>query len=267
MRIAIIGSGISGNLAARILSASHDVDVFETGTHEGGHAQTVEVKAYERSTLADVAFMVFNRRTYPNFCQMLELLGVKTQDSDMSLSVRCRRTKLEYQGSSLNGLFAQRRNLLRAPFYRMLRDIVRFNRHATAFCDTGDERTILDEFLADIGTGSAFREHYLIPMSAAIWSANPASLGGFPAKFILGFFRNHGLLQLQDRPQWLTIADRSRSYVSKLTRPFRNRIFLNSTVCSVQRTKGFVRLNFANRDACDYDHVVMASHADQSLRY
>jgi uncharacterized protein len=266
MRIAVIGSGISGNLAARILSAAHDVDVFEAESHSGGHARTVELQVYGRSVHADVAFMVLNRRTYPNFCQMLKLLGVETQNSDMSFSVRCWRTGLEYQGSSLNGLFAQRSNFLRAPFYRMLVDIARFNRRAINFCEFGDERTRLDEFLAGLGTGDAFREQYLIPMSAAIWSANPASLGGFPAKFILGFFRNHGLLQLRDRPQWLTIAERSKNYVTELTRPLRHRIFLNSPVSVVQRTEGVVRLSFKHRASCDYDHVVMASHADQSLR-
>lgn len=266
MRIAVIGSGISGNLAARLLSASHDVDVFEAESHSGGHARTVGVVVYGRSVSADVAFMVLNRRTYPNFCQMLELLGIETQRSDMSLSVRCLRTGLEYQGSSLNGLFAQRRNLLRVPFYRMLVDISRFNRHAIDFCDFGDDRIRLDEFLAGLGTGDAFREQYLIPMSAAIWSANPASLGDFPAKFILGFFRNHGLLQLRDRPQWLTIAERSKNYVTELTRPLRDRIFLSSPVTGVRRIEGVVRLSFSHRDSCDYDHVVMASHADQSLR-
>ncbi len=266
MRIAVVGSGISGNLAARILSTAHEVDVFEGGARVGGHAHTVDVHAYGRTISADVAFMVLNRRTYPNFCRMLELLGVETQVSDMSLSVRCWRTGLEYQGSSLNGLFSQRRNLLRGSFYRMLLDVVRFNRKAIKFCDSGNDRRLLGEFLNDIHVGSEFRQQYLIPMSASIWSANPASLYRFPAKFILGFLRNHGLLQLKDRPQWLTIADRSRNYVAELLQPIKDRIFLNSPVREVRRIDGAVRLCFDHRKPAEYDHVVLAAHADQSLR-
>ncbi len=265
MRIAVVGSGISGNLAARILSAEHHVDVYEALSHVGGHAHTVDVHAYGRDVAADVAFMVLNRRTYPNFCRMLQLLGVQTQASDMSLSVRCQRTGLEYQGSSLNGIFAQRRNLLRRSFYRMLIDIVRFNRHAIEFCDHGDDQQPLGQFLNDVGLGTEFRSHYLIPMSAAIWSADPACLDDIPAKFILGFFRNHGLLQFNDRPQWLTVARRSRNYVTELMRPIRHRVFLNSSISGVRRIAAGVRLNFANRESACYDHVVMATHADQTL--
>ncbi len=265
MRIAVVGSGISGNLAARILSVEHEVDVFERSAQIGGHAHTVEVQAYGRDVAADVAFMVLNRRTYPNFCRMLELLGIETQISDMSLSVRCWKTGLEYQGSSLNGLFAQRRNLVRGSFYRMLLDIKRFNARAIEFCEFGDERAMLGDFLDQIGVGQVFREQYLIPMSAAIWSADPACLNGFPAKFILGFFRNHGLLQLKDRPQWLTISQRSRGYVDELMRPLHDHIFVNAPVREVRRIDGAVRLYFDEIKPADYDHVVLASHADQSL--
>jgi len=265
MRIAVVGSGISGNLSARILAAKHDIDVYESAPHLGGHAQTFHTRVYQTDIAADVAFMVLNRRTYPNMCRMLELLGVQTQNSDMSLSVRCLRTALEYQGSSLNGLFAQRQNLVRVSFYRMLRDIVRFNRLATEFCQSGDEHTLLGDFLNDIGVGSEFREQYFVPMSAAIWSADPSRLDAFPAKFILGFCRNHGLLQLTDRPQWLTIADRSQNYVAELMRPLQDRIFLNSPVHEVRRIDGGVRLSLSDREL-HYDHVVLATHADQSLR-
>ncbi|TWU55571.1 NAD(P)/FAD-dependent oxidoreductase [Rubripirellula reticaptiva] len=265
MRIAVVGSGISGNLAARILSAKHEVDLYESSSHLGGHAHTVDVSVYDSDISADVAFMVLNRRTYPNFCRMLELLGVGTQESDMSLSIRCWRTGLEYQGSSLNGLFAQRRNLVRPSFYRMLRDITRFNRKAIEFCQSSDDRTSLGEFLNGIGVGVEFREQYFVPMSAAIWSADPACLSSFPARFILGFCRNHGLLQLTDRPQWLTIANRSRSYVEPLMRPLRGRVFLNSSVHEVRRVEDGVQLSLPDRDT-KYDHVILASHADQSLQ-
>ena len=266
MRIAVVGSGISGNVAARILAAQHEVDVYESGSHVGGHAHTVEVSAYSHDVSADVAFMVLNRRTYPNFCRLLQLLGVSTQKSDMSLSVRCFGTGLEYQGSSLNGLFAQRSNLLRPSFHRMLLDIVRFNEHAFRFCESDDDSTLLGEFLDQISVGKQFREHYLIPMSAAIWSADPACLSQFPAKFILGFLRNHGLLQLRDRPQWLTLADRSRSYVAELIRPIRDRVRLNSPVDAVRRLSDGVELSVRGGASHLYDHVVLATHADQSLR-
>ena len=171
MRIAVVGTGISGSLAARLLSTEHQIEVFEASSHIGGHANTAHVLAYGRRVSADVAFMVLNRRTYPHFCSLLDQLGVETQDSDMSLSVRCCESGLEFQGSSLNGIFAQRRNLLRPSFYRMLRDIVRFNRLATSFCAEGDsdEALLLGEFLDDASLGHEFRQHYLIPMSAAIW--------------------------------------------------------------------------------------------------
>jgi predicted NAD/FAD-binding protein len=265
MRIAVVGSGISGNLAARLLATENQVDLFEAGSHPGGHAHTVHVEAYGRQVDADVAFMVLNRRTYPHLCRMFELLGIDTQASDMSLSVRCKKTGLEYQGSSLSGLFAQRRNLIRASFLRMLRDIVRFNNRAIEFCEHPDEGMLLGEFVDGLRLGKRFRDQYLIPMSAAIWSADPAVLDQFPARFILGFFLNHGLLQLRDRPQWLTVAGRSQSYVTELIKPLGERVFLNCPVTGVRRTEAGVRLSFRDRGPAEYDHVVLACHADQSL--
>ncbi len=265
MRIAVVGSGISGNLAARLLATANQVDLFEAGSHPGGHAHTVIVEAYGRKVSADVAFMVLNRRTYPRLCRMLELLGIETQASDMSLSIRCHQTGLEYQGSSLSGLFSQRRNLLRPSFLGMLRDIVRFNRRAIEFCERPDESILLGEFLDELRLGKRFRDHYLIPMSAAIWSADPGLLDQFPAKFILGFFLNHGLLQLRDRPQWLTVAGRSQSYVDRLVSPLGGRVFLNCPVTGLRRVEGGVRLRFRDREQAEYDHVVLACHADQSL--
>lgn len=265
MRIAVVGSGISGNLAARLLATENQVDLFEAGSHPGGHAHTVRTEAYDREVEADVAFMVLNRRTYPHLCRMFELLGVDTQPSDMSLSVRCRKTGLEYQGSSLSGLFSQRRNLIRPSFLGMLRDIVRFNKRAIEFCEDPDDGVLLGEFLDRLRLGKPFRDHYLVPMSAAIWSADPTVLDQFPARFILGFFLNHGLLQLRDRPQWLTVAGRSQSYVAELLRPLGERVFLNCPVTGVRRVEAGVRLSFHDRDPADYDHVVLACHADQSL--
>ncbi len=270
MRIAVVGSGISGNAAARLLAVKHQVDLFESDSHLGGHARTVTACAYGRQVEADVAFMVLNERTYPNLCRMFSLLSVQTQDSDMSLSVRCQRTGLEYQGSSLNGLFSQRTNLLSPRFFGMLGEIIRFNREAIAFCEGSDERKLLGEFLDQIGVGKMFREQYLLPMSAAIWSADPACLEAFPAKFILGFFKNHGLLQVRDRPQWKTVSGRSRQYVQALMAPLSHRIHLNSPIVSVKRIdpadeKTKVEIQVQGQTPLIYDHVVLACHADQSL--
>lgn len=270
MRLAVIGSGISGNAIARLLAVEHRVDLFEAGDHVGGHAHTVSVSAYGRQVDADVAFMVLNERTYPNLCKMFSLLSIDTQNSDMSLSVRCQRTGLEYQGSSINGLFAQRGNLLRPSFYRMIAQILRFNREATAFCDGGDDRKLLGEFLDDLGMGTMFREQYLLPMSAAIWSADPACLELFPAKFILGFFKNHGLLQIQDRPQWKTVTGRSKKYVEALMAPLSHRIHLKASVESIARVKHsdgsqLIDLKVTGQPIKQYDHVILACHADQAL--
>ncbi len=266
MKIAVIGSGISGNLAARLLHAKHDVELFESSTRPGGHAHTVPVSAYGVETTADVAFMVLNRRTYPNMVQMLDILGVETQESDMSFSVRCMRSGIEYQGSSLDGLFAQRANLLRPSFLGMLRDIVRFNDKATQFASTGDESMLLGQFLEMHKLGRTFRDNYLFPMSAAIWSADPQCLVDFPAKFILGFFRNHGLLQIRDRPQWLTVAGRSKRYVSELLRPLNSQVRTSCEVVGVRRLpEERVEIQFQDRANEVFDHVVFATHADQTL--
>ena len=160
MRIAVVGTGVSGNLAAALLSCKHEVDVFESADHVGGHAHTVDVECYGRQMTVDTAFMVFNNRTYPNFIKMLDLLQVKANESDMSFSVRCHGTGLEYEGSSLNGLFAQRRSLARPTFLRMLLDIFRFNRAATAYVKSGDRDMLLAEFLVRHALGAEFRQRY-----------------------------------------------------------------------------------------------------------
>ncbi len=265
MRIAIIGSGISGNVAARILSSQHDVEIFESASHAGGHAFSVEVEAYGHAVTADVAFMVLNRRTYPNFCRLLEMLGVPTQESDMSLSVRCLASGLEFQGSSLNGLYAQRSNVFRPAFHRMLADILKFNRVASAYGTDGEHSMLLGEFLERHGFGDWFLKYYLRPMSAAIWSADPQCIAAFPAKFILGFFRNHGLLQLRDRPQWLTIAGRSQAYVEKLIGPIRDQVHLNCGVEAVRRTPHGALVLTEDGSETEFDHVVFATHADRTL--
>ncbi|MEQ8788843.1 MAG: FAD-dependent oxidoreductase [Pirellulaceae bacterium] len=266
MRIAIIGAGVSGNVAARLLWPEHDITLFEAGDHVGGHAQTVDFQAWGKSWSVDTGFMVFNQRTYPHFCRLLDLLGVAPEDSDMSFSVRCQRTGLEYQGSSLDGVFAQRMNLLRPSFLAMLRSIVRFNREAPAWLDESDEELSLGEYLDGRRYARSFVDHYLLPMTAAVWSAPPDRLRGFPARYLFSFFRNHGIFELQNRPPWKTVSGRSRSYVEQLVRPFRDRIRLNTPIASVRRTGDGVEVRPIGEPAERFDHVVLAVHSDQALR-
>ncbi|WP_442485746.1 NAD(P)/FAD-dependent oxidoreductase [Aeoliella sp. SH292] len=266
MNIAIIGAGISGNLAARLLATKHQITLFEAGDYAGGHTNTVEVQTTDGPVSVDTGFMVFNRRTYPNFCRMLELLGVESHASDMSFSVHDEQTGLEYCGSSLNTLFAQRRNLLRPAFHRMVRDILRFNKAATQFVrGAQSEAQTLGNFLRVHQLGCEFRDWYLIPMLAAIWSAAPAEVEALPAKFILGFMQNHGLLQIRDRPQWRTIVGGAKNYVARLLEPIADRVRLSTPVAEVRRRFDGVVVQPTLGPAEEFDAVVFASHADQSL--
>jgi predicted NAD/FAD-binding protein len=264
MKIAIVGAGVSGLVAARLLADEHDIHVFEANDYAGGHANTVEIRVSGCRYAVDTGFMVFNDRTYPNFIRLLRLLGVDAQDSDMSYSIRCEQSGLEYQGSSLNGLFAQRRNLLRPSFYGMLRDILRFNRRSLELLRSGDDDLKLSDYLQQGGYRREFVEKYLIPMGSAIWSAPPDLFRQFPARFIVGFFHNHGLLTLRDRPRWKTVRGGAARYVEALTRPFAERIRLNCPVVSVRRHPDKVAVTCRGGHE-DFDAIVLATHADQTL--
>jgi predicted NAD/FAD-binding protein len=266
MRIAVIGSGISGLVTANLLAGDHEVSLFEAGPFLGGHTNTIRVPSGRGMVAVDTGFMVFNERTYPNFCRLLELLGIESQPSDMSFSVRCDRTGLEYEGSSLNGLFAQRANLWRPAFYRMLADIVRFNREARAWLrESAADPVTLGQFVASRGLGRQMVEQYLIPMGAAIWSARPDKMLDFPARFILGFYENHGLLQIADRPVWRTIPGGACRYVERLASPLQ-RVHTSTPIARVLRHEDHVLVETAHGEREVFDHVVLASHADQSLR-
>lgn len=265
MRIGIIGTGISGNLAARLLSQEHDVEVFESSPIVGGHTRTLDVYAFGQTCRVDTGFMVFNDRTYPNFCRLLQLLGVAGIDTDMSFSVTCARSGLEYQGSSLNGLFAQRRNLVRPKFLGMLRDILRFNREAESLLASDLGEKTLRDLVVEKGYGAWFAENYLVPMTAAIWSCPPDCIWDFPAHFLLAFLRNHGLLRINNRPQWKTVAGSARSYVERLVAPFRDRIRTDCPVLAVKRHEGHVVVHPRNAVPEVFDCVVLACHADQAL--
>lgn len=266
MRIAIVGTGIAGNLVAHRLAPAHDITVYEAQPRIGGHTHTVDVPLGGRTFAVDTGFIVYNDVTYPHFCALLDELGVASRPSEMSFSVRCERTGLEYSGASLNALFAQRRNLLRPGFYRMLRDILRFNRAAPAVLDTGAEAMTLNEFLREGGYSREFIEHYILPMGAAIWSASPAGMGAVPAGFFVRFFHNHGLLSISERPVWRVIRGGSRSYVEKLIAGHRDRIRTNAPVEWLRRHTNHVELKAAGAEPERYDRVFLACHSDQALR-
>ncbi len=268
MKIAIIGAGISGLTAAYRLSLSHDITLFEANDYLGGHTNTVEVDWDGERQVIDTGFIVFNDWTYPNFIELLNELGVRSQATSMGFSVRCDAANLEYNGSSLNGLFAQRRNLLRPSFYRMLADILRFNRDAPELVQSGPttDETTVGEFLARQRYSREFAEHYLLPMGAAIWSCPVGMFEKFPIRFIVEFYRNHGLLNVRNRPTWRVIEGGSRNYVAKMAERFRDRIRLSTAVESVRRSADGVVVVPRNHSPEAFDHVVFACHSDQALR-
>lgn len=265
MKIAIIGTGIAGNVAAYKLRAEHEVTVFESAHYVGGHTNTVDVYEGGKKLAVDTGFIVFNDRTYPNFIQLLDEIGQSSKESEMSFSVRSQNGDLEYNGRSLDALFAQRRNLLRPRFYRMIRDILRFNKEASAMAGLPAEELTVGEFLASNQYGREFTDHYLIPMAAAIWSAEPKRVLDMPIDFLVRFFSNHGLLQLSDRPTWRVVSGGSREYVKKLVAGHRDQIRLNSAVRSVRRIAAGVEVRSSSSEPEIFDAVFFASHSDQAL--
>ena len=269
MRIAIIGTGISGMLAAYLLHRDHEITVFEAADYIGGHTNTVDVPMEGRGYAIDTGFIVFNDWTYPNFIALLQKLGVESQPSDMSFGVKCERTGLEYNGTSLNTLFAQRRNLLRPSFYRMIRDILRFNRESLSLLNQPEPGPSLGLYLEAQHYSSEFMDHYIVPMGAAIWSASHENMWKFPARYLVQFFKNHGMLSVDERPTWRVIKGGSQRYAEKLIAPFRNRIHLNSPVESMGHFPDYVeiRSKIDGRDyrALQFDHAIIATHSDQAL--
>jgi predicted NAD/FAD-binding protein len=266
VRIAIVGTGISGLVAAHHLHREHEITVFEAEDWIGGHTHTVDVEQDGETHRVDTGFIVYNHRTYPNFTRLLEELEVASQPSAMSFSVRCERTGLEYNGTSLNRLFAQRRNLFRPSFYRMLRDILRFNREAPRLLEDAAAPATLGGYLEAGGYSREFKEHYLVPMGSAIWSTDPARLTEIPARFFLRFFDNHGMLTVDDRPQWRVVRGGSDRYVEPLVRPFRDRIRLQCPVRSIARGADGVTIVAGDGPAEYFDEVVVATHSDTALR-
>lgn len=266
MRIAIVGTGIAGLTAAHHLHSRHELTLFEAQSHIGGHTHTIDVEYSGEQHRIDTGFIVFNNRNYPNFVRMLDELGVASQPTEMSFSVRCDRTGLEYNGGHLNGLFAQRLNLFRPSFHRLIRDILRFNRQAPRILDEANGEPTVGEFLARHHYSREFSEQYLLPMGSAIWSCPVDKFSEFPIRFIVEFYRNHGLLSLTDRPEWRVICGGSRTYVDRLTSRFAEAIRLNTPVVSVRRFPDHVEVSTKGNGPQWFDHVIFACHADQALR-
>jgi predicted NAD/FAD-binding protein len=262
--VAVVGTGISGLSAAWLLSQSCDITVYEQAKRLGGHSNTIEVPG---AGPVDMGFIVYNPATYPNLTALFEHLGVPTRASDMSFAVSRGAGALEYAGTGLNGLFAQRRNLLNPRFWAMLRDLVRFYRQANREAQAGlpDDRS-LGDYLAANRYGEAFLQDHLLPMAAAIWSTPASLMADYPAAAFLRFCRNHGLLQLTDRPAWRTVTGGSREYVRRLTAPYAERLRLGCGVRSIRRESGGVRILDTSGAEAVYDQVVIAAHADQALR-
>ncbi len=265
MRIAIVGTGIAGNVAAYKLRDAHDITVFEAASYVGGHTNTVDVYEKGRAIPIDTGFIVFNDTTYPCFNDLLDEVGQDWQPSEMSFSIRSEKSGLEYSGSTLNTLFAQRRNLLRPSFYRMIADILRFNREAPRSIETRSETLTIGQYLERNNYGRAFIDEHLVPMIAAIWSAEPGSVLEMPLAFLLRFFANHGLLRLSGRPQWRVVEGGSRAYVQKLVAGHRDRIRLNCPVTSIRRIGDSVEIGTRSGDRECFDAVFLACHSDQAL--
>jgi uncharacterized protein len=267
LRIAVIGTGISGLAAAWLLSRRHDVTVFEQAPRPGGHCNTVDVATSGGVLPVDTGFVVYNPLNYPNLMALFEHLGVETRTSEMSFSVSRRGGKLEYAGSNLSTLFAQRSNVLSPAFWSMLMDLRRFYRDAPA--DVAAECSpvmTLGEYLRRKGYGAAFRDDHLLPMAAAIWSSPADAMLQCSVQAFVRFFDKHGLLKLRDRPQWRTVVGGSRAYVARLTGSFANRIRTGTRIAALARSPDGLMVTDAHGETALFDHAVVATHADAALK-
>lgn len=267
MKIAIIGTGISGLTCAYLLNRKHDITVFEAGDSIGGHTATVDIEMPDGERQAvDTGFIVYNEWTYPNFIRLLAKLGITGQKTEMSFSVHDDRSGLEYGGNNLNTLFTQRRNILKPSFLRMVRDILRFNKASIADLDGGrlPPDMTLGDYLATNHYSQEFIAHYLVPMGAAIWSASTQVMLEFPLLFFVRFLKNHGLLSISERPQWYVIPGGSREYLAPLTKDFSDRIQTSTPVTDMSRDDNGVTLT-TRHGTEHFDAVVIASHSDQAL--
>jgi uncharacterized protein len=265
--VAVIGGGVAGIVAAHLLQKTHRVTLFEQGDYLGGHTHTIAIPdGPDAGTPVDTGFIVFNDATYPYFIGFLAELGVPSRLTEMSFGFHCLETGFVYAGNDLNGLFSQRSNLLRPRFYRFLFEIARFCRQAKVDVETLENLGSLDEYVRHHHFLPFMVDNYLKPMAAAIWSTPTAEVTAFPARAFLLFFRNHGLLDLLNRPAWRTVAGGSNSYVKAFTASFTGTVHLNTKIQRIFRTDSGVQVQFTDQLHETFDQVVLATHADQTLR-
>ena len=267
MKIAIIGSGISGLTASYLLNRSHDITLFEKNDYIGGHTHTHEIDHDGKTWNVDSGFIVYNEWTYPNFIKLLDQLGVKRQVTRMGFSVKSPTKNLEYAGHSLNALFAQRSNLFSPSFFRMLGSMKRFNKEARRDLQSLDETITLGQYLHENNYPKEFIENFIIPIGAAIWSTVPSNMLNIPALFFIRFFNNHGLLQILNRPKWWVIKGGSYQYVKKIIVDFKKSIRLSTPVQSIKRNKKSVLIRYGSQNQEEvFDAVVLATHSNQALQ-
>jgi predicted NAD/FAD-binding protein len=264
MKIAIIGSGISGNTLAYYLNPHHQITLFESNDRIGGHSHTHHIDIFNQKVNVDTGFIVFNKKTYPNFLKLLHELKVPYENSAMSFSVKDSQKDFEYNGTSLNALFAQRKNFMNPRFYKMISEILRFNKSSIILLNS-DEEISLGDYLKREGYSDFFKKYYILPMGSAIWSSNIKTMMEFPAKFFIQFFNNHRMLNINDRPQWLTISGGSINYVNKMIEPFRKKIKLNQNIKYVERKRDHIAIHHKDRIE-KFDWVFFACHSDEALK-
>ena len=265
MKIAVVGSGISGLSAAYYLSKKHKVDLFEKEDHFGGHSHTIDVLINNKKVSVDIGFIVFNHETYPNLINFFNENHVEIEKSDMSFSVNVKGTNIEYCGKGLRGMFSNKLNILNPKFLRMFFDIINFYRNCDKIKEFKDDVT-LGEFLVNKKLSKSFIEYHLIPMVSAIWSMPPYEASKMPLKFFLKFFQNHGLFKLKNRPQWYTVSNRSRTYVNKVLSNISGEYFKNYKINLIKRQPSHVHIYYGEKNEFfEYDKVVLASHADEAL--
>ncbi|NQV36927.1 MAG: FAD-dependent oxidoreductase [Candidatus Marinimicrobia bacterium] len=266
MKIAIIGSGISGLTASYLLNKRHEITLFEKNDYIGGHTHTHDITIGEQTFSIDSGFIVYNEKTYPNFIKLLDILNVERQKTTMGFSVKSEVKNLEYAGNSLKSLFAQKRNYFRPSFLRMLADIIRFNKKAKTQMSMSPQVT-LGQYLEQNSFSQSFINHYIIPMGAAIWSTTAKLMMDMPALFFIKFFNNHGLLQIKDRSGWWVIKDGSKEYVKKIIEPFQERIRVKSEIKTIKRSAGKIIITHtAKGDEEIFDAVVIGTHSNQALK-
>ncbi|MEO6882978.1 MAG: FAD-dependent oxidoreductase [Bacteroidia bacterium] len=266
-KIAIIGTGIAGMGCGHLLKGIFDITFFEQNDYVGGHTNTITITEDGKDIFIDTGFMVFNHVTYPNLTALFAELNVPTKKTTMSFSVQHKPTNLEYCGSSLNGLFAQRKNIFSPRFIKMLLQINRFNEESLKLLDSKDsEHITLKEYAERNGYKKDLLYKYLIPMSAAVWSTPIDSMLDFPAATLIRFFKNHGFLGLKTQHQWYTVCNGSKSYRDIIMASFKNKVFVNNAVVKVKRENDQVKLTFKNGENKFFDKVIIAAHANQALK-